>query len=853
MRWWIPWIVVVGLGLPSPARAEFCGDGVLDPGEACDLGLGNDGGGACTPACTAATCGDGVQSLDESCDDGNIIDADGCSATCRDEQAPLVSETFDGRALQDEWFVDLERVSGTTFVLHHGADAWQQWASLIAAYDAEGQRWSVFSGGPDSGRFDALTVTGDRVIAVGRRGVVPQWQGALASYTHAGQAVGESLFPQTEHLTAVAVAANGDLFLGGTTVNDDADRWLGRYALATDTLVWSRDFPRMGGTESVAALVSRDGAGLYATGIVGNDAFVLRLDPGSGEPLWDVRPIPGGSTFRAESLDLVVMEDRLVLAGRAFRAVDTVYGWDTDGWVASFTHDGALQWEAFDAGSLPTGDGFFALTATDGGAVVAAGYRHRQALATFVDWDVDAVLVEFDAQGGRGRELVFDGPTHLSDSFSDLAWLGEDRFVVAGQSHASMEAEVGLVAEFTLPAIAPPKASSPPTRAPVHLPPARGAAAPHTQTLYVNFGGGSLRPGDDGRLGQLPCIDAGFDFPGSEAHHVFVGAVMERVRMLLEPFDVRVVWEARPPAALPYTTVLVGGHAAQIGVDAAAGGFACAIDCGNLVDNELVFAFEDGTPETLANTIVHEAGHAWGLDHVIEQDAVMSPFASGTEAALVDGCIDISAETTRPTCMDAHAEFCPSGQQDAHAELLARFGERRPDLLPPRIEGVPEAAVEVEPGEPIAFSLSVEDDSANPGVALRVDALGIRKTLDPGALEFDVYLPHGEHIVDLEAVDHAGNVTTESVAVRVAPAEAEGGSSSGGGDEDTDIPETTATDSADPDQGGASASGCGCNTYTGPGAADLLGVLLVGLAAWPRRRSRSRSDHVPVSHPRIQR
>ena len=63
-------------------RAPFCGDGVLDPGEACDDGNNIDGDG-CSALCTVEPfCGDGVLDPGEQCDDGNNVDGDGCSAVC---------------------------------------------------------------------------------------------------------------------------------------------------------------------------------------------------------------------------------------------------------------------------------------------------------------------------------------------------------------------------------------------------------------------------------------------------------------------------------------------------------------------------------------------------------------------------------------------------------------------------------------------------------------------------------------------------------------------------------------------------------------------------------------------------
>jgi fibro-slime domain-containing protein len=97
--------------VPSPAPAPshqvcastiICGDGVVEPGEACDDGdtTGMNGcaadcsavtpgftcpggGGACTPA--TAACGNAIIDPGEACDDGNMSSSDGCSASCQVE------------------------------------------------------------------------------------------------------------------------------------------------------------------------------------------------------------------------------------------------------------------------------------------------------------------------------------------------------------------------------------------------------------------------------------------------------------------------------------------------------------------------------------------------------------------------------------------------------------------------------------------------------------------------------------------------------------------------------------------------------------------------------------------------
>jgi cysteine-rich repeat protein len=78
-----------------------CGDGVIDTGEVCDDGAGNDDSlpDACRTTCVPAFCGDGVVDFVEGCDDGNNVSGDGCdanclcepgnpAATCQDEACP---------------------------------------------------------------------------------------------------------------------------------------------------------------------------------------------------------------------------------------------------------------------------------------------------------------------------------------------------------------------------------------------------------------------------------------------------------------------------------------------------------------------------------------------------------------------------------------------------------------------------------------------------------------------------------------------------------------------------------------------------------------------------------------------
>ncbi len=69
-------------GVVTTGAGPVCGDGVPDPGEACDDGDADDSD-ECLQGCVLAACGDGkVQVGVEACDDGDDDDADECSNTC---------------------------------------------------------------------------------------------------------------------------------------------------------------------------------------------------------------------------------------------------------------------------------------------------------------------------------------------------------------------------------------------------------------------------------------------------------------------------------------------------------------------------------------------------------------------------------------------------------------------------------------------------------------------------------------------------------------------------------------------------------------------------------------------------
>ncbi len=70
-----------GDGCSTSCTIEVCGNGVVDAGEACDDG-NQVNGDACENDCTRPRCGNGIIDATEQCDDGNLVDGDGCDHSC---------------------------------------------------------------------------------------------------------------------------------------------------------------------------------------------------------------------------------------------------------------------------------------------------------------------------------------------------------------------------------------------------------------------------------------------------------------------------------------------------------------------------------------------------------------------------------------------------------------------------------------------------------------------------------------------------------------------------------------------------------------------------------------------------
>ena len=119
----------------------YCGDGVKDPGEECDLNGDNtdipcdapyDGYCEyCTTKCELERvegpyCGDGIKNGEEQCDDGNKLDGDGCDSNCQVEPLSQITacKWQDNNGYDDEEYDKDEPMSGVTVVLRKCEDGY---------------------------------------------------------------------------------------------------------------------------------------------------------------------------------------------------------------------------------------------------------------------------------------------------------------------------------------------------------------------------------------------------------------------------------------------------------------------------------------------------------------------------------------------------------------------------------------------------------------------------------------------------------------------------------------------------------------------------------------------------------
>jgi MYXO-CTERM domain-containing protein len=387
-----------------------------------------------------------------------------------------------------------------------------------------------------------------------------------------------------------------------------------------------------------------------------------------------------------------------------------------------------------------------------------------------------------------------------------------------------------------------------------------GNQYPRKHTLYLNFNGGVLKSDADNSAEDKSTLARGGEkypqFGGSEQTAL---AIIQAVEEDMAGLGIRVVYAKRPSKTVPYTMVMVGGSWTDTNIDSPAGGVAPGVDCEARGQRHVVYAFD-----TSSSTIGQEAAHAWGLDHTIGADRIMS-YTGGNNKKFGDNCQPLCEEACQGPgtigCRLVHEKYCGEGTETQNdlAELSFIFGTDEPDVTPPLVDIVePAEDTQVEVGAEVKIVGSIKDDYGGVGWKLRIEKDG-ELLYDLVDYERDMGwtlkgLPEGVYVFTLEAEDHADHIVQDRVVVTVGnPATSGEGSDSAS--ETGDPPPTTSASEGGEDassgggedssgggttdpgaDGGASDGGC---SVAGDGPAGLLAPAL-GLGwAWARRRRRA--------------
>lgn len=274
---------------PDPT---LTGPGTLDTSSGEDSETGNP-----TTGETPESCGDGMLDPGEACDDGNEVDADGCNVDCTISGSVLwFHGQASGTGQNEEAFGIVVDDEGRAYVageLHNGVDV----DHFVRQYEDDGLGWTlVFDGGAVNDGARAIALRGRTLYTAGYRVVPGQsnnvWlrsygvdgsMGITVEYDDAlnGSNVGQG----------IAIDPGGNVVVvGNETVEPLAphvNAWI-REHTAAGTPVWTAGYG--GPAADQARAVAIDGTGRVAVvgyeTVAGQTDLWVRVYDTNGAPQW---------------------------------------------------------------------------------------------------------------------------------------------------------------------------------------------------------------------------------------------------------------------------------------------------------------------------------------------------------------------------------------------------------------------------------------------------------------------------------------------------------------------------------------------------------------------------------------
>jgi hypothetical protein len=186
-------------------------------------------------------------------------------------------------------------------------------------------------------------------------------------------------------------------------------------------------------------------------------------------------------------------------------------------------------------------------------------------------------------------------------------------------------------------------------------------------TLYVKFDGATIEKGFAAGQSFIVCSDEA-NVPPATFSAGEQEQIIEKVQGYFDDAGVNLTVTSSAPSVTSYTTIIVGGTMADLGCTADENAFGAApFDEGNANKEDIAFAFtgvsEQLSPNMVAATIAHEAGHAMGLNHVNEAESIMYRAASSDSAGFIAGTLGSGEGQDQPALLK---KACNQGDEPAN-------------------------------------------------------------------------------------------------------------------------------------------------------------------------------------------
>lgn len=198
---------------------------------------------------------------------------------------------------------------------------------------------------------------------------------------------------------------------------------------------------------------------------------------------------------------------------------------------------------------------------------------------------------------------------------------------------------------------------------------------PVPRIIYLNRDAITIKGGyDDAGENRSQLIDFGVErtLPGFSGGDRRWRGIVQCVRGKFAEFDV-VVTDRRPNRQRSYVMVHVGGTPDDLYDVERAGMGGVAPFNSDVIADAVVFAFSktlDNRVDSVCNTVAHEVGHVYGLDHSYRCNDIMT---------YLSGCGKKRFVRADVRCGENERRDCDNGKatQNTHDRLLAVLGPRK--------------------------------------------------------------------------------------------------------------------------------------------------------------------------------